>query len=238
MKDLTLFQRLTRKDIINELLCPSTHSNRWNNTLHRRRPLAKVRAPAARINSIGLIIRHRPVIITLADEKFSFQFIKKLCFAESPEYETLRRCRELKTDGGNNGSQESLGTTTGTAGRPPLPQRCSSLERPVVPPPGKTKSEKVNKKNSLVLQQQTDNQQPASSILPDFHQAAPDMSTCNSFVCPSRAHFYSVVDPSSSAGDPHIIISVSFSLSFASGGCPTFCFVLYFLRFFVRHFSF
>uniref|UniRef100_A0A0P5T6Q7 Metastasis suppressor protein n=1 Tax=Daphnia magna TaxID=35525 RepID=A0A0P5T6Q7_9CRUS len=94
---------------------------------------------------------------------------------ESPEYETLRRCRELKTDGGNNGSQESLGTTTGTAGRPPLPQRCSSLERPVVPPPGKTKSEKVNKKNSLVLQQQTDNQQPASSILPDFHQAAPDM---------------------------------------------------------------
>ncbi|KAI9561377.1 hypothetical protein GHT06_012334 [Daphnia sinensis] len=96
---------------------------------------------------------------------------------ESPEYETLRRCRELKAGGGNNGSQESLGTTgsQGTAGRPPLPQRCSSLERPVVPPPGKTKSEKVNKKNSLVLQQQTDNQQPASSILPDFHQAAPDM---------------------------------------------------------------
>ncbi|XP_057372152.1 protein MTSS 1-like isoform X2 [Daphnia carinata] len=93
---------------------------------------------------------------------------------ESPEYETLRRCRELKAGGnGNNGSQESLGTTgnQGTAGRPPLPQRCSSLERPVVPPPGKTKSEKVNKKNSLVLQ--TDNQQP--SILPDFHQAAPDM---------------------------------------------------------------
>ncbi len=87
---------------------------------------------------------------------------------ESPEYETLRRCRELKA-GGNGSSQESLGTTVG---RPPLPQRCSSLERPVVPP-GKTK-EKVNKKNSLVLQQQPDSQ-PAS-VLPDFHQAAPDMS--------------------------------------------------------------
>ncbi|XP_046461265.1 uncharacterized protein LOC124207718 isoform X4 [Daphnia pulex] len=104
---------------------------------------------------------------------------------ESPEYETLRRCRELKAGGNNgSGSQESLGTggNQSTAGRPPLPQRCSSLERPVVPPPtAKTKPEKVNKKNSLLLQQQKqkqqteENNQPASSILPDFHQAAPDM---------------------------------------------------------------
>ena len=41
-------------------------------------------------------------------------------------------------------------------------------------PSGKTK-EKINKKNSLILQQQDNNQQPAS-VLPDFHQAAPDMS--------------------------------------------------------------
>jgi hypothetical protein len=143
----------------------------------------------------------------------------------------LRRCRELKAGGNNgSGSQESLGTggNQSTAGRPPLPQRCSSLERPVVPPPtAKTKPEKVNKKNSLLLQQQKqkqqteENNQPASSILPDFHQAAPDMSTCVCvpsllYTTPSRgggpgpatlfsSSFYArraapYVDPSSSAG--------------------------------------
>lgn len=100
---------------------------------------------------------------------------------ESPEYETLRRCRELKA-GGNGSSQESLGTSG--VGRPPLPQRCSSLERPIVPP-GKTK-EKINKKNSLVIQQP--DTPPPTSLLPDFHQAAPDMSKnkffLNTFLIP------------------------------------------------------
>ena len=112
----------------------------------------------------------RPLVVS-AYHKFQLFLFQ----TESPEYETLRRCRELKCSG-NGSSQESLGTTVG---RPPLPQRCSSLERPVVPA-GKTK-EKVNKKNSLVLQPDKNNQQQqqpgtTASVLPDFHQAAPDMS--------------------------------------------------------------
>ena len=84
------------------------------------------------------------------------------------EYETLKRCKDLKAGaaGSAASSQESLSQSVG---RPPLPQRCSSLERPVTT---KTK-DKVNKKNALVLP-------PTSgidSVLPDFHQAAPDMST-------------------------------------------------------------
>lgn len=83
------------------------------------------------------------------------------------EYETLKRCKDLKAGaaGSAASSQESLSQSVG---RPPLPQRCSSLERPVTT---KTK-DKVNKKNALVLP-------PGGhdSVLPDFHQAAPDMST-------------------------------------------------------------
>lgn len=94
--------------------------------------------------------------------------------SQQGEYETLRRCRELRAGSGAS-SQESLG-----AGRPPLPQRCSSLERPAVPPgPAKSRHEsKVNKKNALVLG--GDGRQAA---LPDFHMAAPDMSKFTFFKC-------------------------------------------------------
>jgi len=85
------------------------------------------------------------------------------------EYETLKRCKDLKAGaaGSAASSQESFSQSVG---RPPLPQRCSSLERPVTT---KTK-EKVNKKNALVLPPTHGGN---DSLLPDFHQAAPDMST-------------------------------------------------------------
>ena len=61
---------------------------------------------------------------------FSFLFFFSLAFADSPGTETLRRGRvDLKGAAAPVGSSESLAA----ASRPPLPQRCSSLERPVVP---------------------------------------------------------------------------------------------------------
>jgi len=141
--------------------------------------------------SANTIVNERPHTISTAYEKghqraalsvYTFQplehsgqscsndkFDRNSTPTEPCEYETLRRCRELKATGsggpGSGSSQESL--TSGHP-RPPLPQRCSSLERPSVP--GKSK-EKLNKKNSVLLISQDD----SALAVPDFHLAAPDM---------------------------------------------------------------
>ena len=92
---------------------------------------------------------------------------------ESPEYETLRRGRiDLKVYAAAGSSQESL---TGTRPPlPPLPQRCSSLERPNVPLKCKDKDNKKSAPPSSVAAVAA--QQDNAPTVPDFHQAAPDMS--------------------------------------------------------------
>ena len=138
----------------------------------------------------SLVVNERPHTISTAYEKgghhqrpalsvYTFQPLEDSSTASTStatvpvEYETLKRCRDLKASGTHTGSaassQESLSQ------RPPLPQRCSSLERPAT-----TKvKDKVNKKKALVLAPpEADN---VSSILPDFHQAAPDMSNLTFF---------------------------------------------------------
>lgn len=101
------------------------------------------------------------------------------------EYETLRRCRDtgkagpaahLRNNHAEVGSQESLGLN-----RPPLPQRCSSLERPVVPPPapsssGKSKNQNNNKHSKKEAASANAAAADPAAALPDFHMAAPDMS--------------------------------------------------------------